>query len=63
MDLVDSVPITDINTESVKMELTGHCKYYDSTGIKFNITDVNMTEWDNKRNPLITSMARKKGLM
>lgn len=60
MDLVDSVPITDINTESVKMELTGHCKYYDSTGIKFNITDVNMTEWDNKRNPLITSMARKK---
>lgn len=60
MDLVDSVPITDINTESVKMELSGHYKYYDPSGIRFNITDVNLTEWDNSRNPLITTMARKK---
>jgi len=60
MDLVDSVPITDINTENVKLELNGHCKYYDTSGIKFNITDVNLTEPDNNRNPLITSIARKK---
>lgn len=60
MDLVDSVPITDINSESVRMELGGHCNYYDPNGVKFNITDVNLTEWDNNRNPLITSIARKK---
>lgn len=60
MDLVDSVPITDINTESVKLEMNGHCKYYDHTGLKFNITDVNLTEWDNNRNPLITRIAKKR---
>ena len=60
MDLVDSVPMTDINTESVKMELSVKCKHYEPAGIKFNITDVNLTEWDNNRNPLITKMARKK---
>ena len=60
MDLVDSVPITDINSESVKLELTGHCKYYDPTGIKFNITDVNLTELDSNKNPVITKIGRKR---
>jgi len=60
MDLVDSVPITDINTESVKLEIHSHCNYYDNSGIKFNITNVNLTERDNNGNPLITNLARKK---
>lgn len=60
MDLVDSVPITDIDTESVKLELVGDRQYYDPAGVRFNITDVNLTEWDNSRNPLITNLARKK---
>ena len=60
MDLVDSVPITDVNVESVKLELTGHCKYFNNAGLRFNITDVNLTEWDNNRNPVITHLARKK---
>lgn len=60
MDLVDSVPITDINTESVKLEIHGHCKYFKNAGLKFNITDVNLTEPDKNRNPLITNLARKK---
>lgn len=60
MDLVDSVPITNIDTESVKLELVGDRQYYDPAGVRFNITDVNLTEWDNSRNPLITNLARKK---
>ena len=59
MDLVDSVPISNINSENVIMEVHGHCNYYDK-GIKFNITNVNLTERDNKGNPLITNLARKK---
>lgn len=60
MDLVDSVPITEINTENVKSELAGNREYFNSDGVDFNITDVNLTEWDNSRNPLITNLARKK---
>lgn len=60
MDLVDSVPITEINTENVKSELAGNREYFNSDGVNFNITDVNLTEWDNSKNPLITNLARKK---
>ena len=60
MDLVDSVPITDIKTENVKSELAGDNDYFKSDGVDFNITAVNLTEWDNSRNPVITNLARKK---
>lgn len=55
MDLVDSIPITDYNIESIKLEMG---VLYDT--VKFNITDVNLTEWDSNRNPLITKLGRKK---
>lgn len=60
MELIKSVPITDINSESIKLELGGQCNYYKNGAVKFNITDVNLTEPDGHRNPLITNLARKK---
>lgn len=61
MKLVDSVPITDIDTESVKMELSNWNSYYVPANVLFNITNVNLTEWDKKmNNPLITKMGKKK---
>ena len=55
MDLVDSVPISNLNSETVKMEMIGYYDYLD-----FFITDVNLTEPDIRHNPIITRIARKK---
>lgn len=52
MDLVESIPISNINTETVKWEI--------HRPVKFNILDVNLTEPDNNRNPLITRLGQKR---
>ena len=60
MELIDSVPITDINSENVKLEMFKSGNFYDDDTVKFKITDVKLTESDSSGNQLITKLARKK---
>ena len=52
MELTESVPISNINTSSLKWEL--------NESVKFNITDVNITELDTRHNPVVTRLGQKK---
>lgn len=52
MELTASVPISNINTHSLKWELNG--------SVKFRITDVNLTELDTNHNPVVTRIGQKK---
>ena len=60
MDLIDSVPITDINSENMKQEINENYRFYNDGTVKFKITDVKLTESDSNGNQLITKLARKK---
>ena len=54
MDLVESIPISNLNTQTVKWEI---CR-----PVMFNIIDVNLTEPDSRRNPLLTRLGQKKSV-
>ena len=52
MELVESIPISNINTQTAKWEI--------NRPLNFSILDVNLTEPDYKRNPVLTRLGQKK---